>query len=543
VSSPAREGAGHPTANHSFVRSSSSLFRRAHAGLIASIAACFVVAGVILAPAANASDPSNGPLRCSGDLSGTQPVLLVHGTGVTATENWSWNYAADLPTRLRPGQARFSVCTLQLPDRALNDIQASAEYVVSAVRAMHGASGTKVSIIGHSQGGLVPRWALRWWPDLRPMVDDVITLATPHHGTVIADSTGVYSCEACWQMRTASDFITTLNTWDETPGDISYTSIYTRFDELVVPAESAVLDKGVTPSNSFSIAVQDVNVACSARPTDHLGMAGDAVAHALVLGALNNRRTGSHNGTAAGVVVGADTCARASFSSMPPPSQWPTTMSAWMANLSTFPQNGRPATSEPPLAPYVRETTVSVSAPSRATATDAIAVAATVADRGGQPLERVRVSFELGDGRADGITGVDGVARTSVVADVDAGTRSVVARHAGGDRHDPAVGAAAVEVARETTIVEYTGPTTARGSAVAVAAWLVDDDGSPVVGRAITFSSLGAATTVLTDEAGVARGTLIVSDHGSAARITTSFGGDGRYAPAATESVVRWGRG
>ena len=498
-----------------------------------------------MSPPAQASDPSGGALACSGELAGTQPVLLVHGTGVTPTENWSWSYASDLPKRTRADGVPFSVCMVTLPDRALNDIQESATYVVDAVERMHAASGTKVSILGHSQGGLVPRWALRWWPELRPMVDDVISLGTPHHGTVTADNTGPYTCEACWQMRTDSQLIEALNSWDETPGDISYTSIYTRFDELVQPAESAVYDTGASGSNSFSMAIQDAGVACSARPTDHLGLAGDAVAHVLVMGALNNRRSASHEGTAAGVAVPPTACMTATFATMPPPAEWQALGTAWIENLDSFPSGGRPASAEPAPAAYVHEAQITVSAPSTVTATDAFEVLATVTDRGGRPLEGVPVTFELeGSGRVvDAVTGAGGLAASSLAADVDAGVRSVIARFDGNESYAAANAAIAVEVVRETAVAVYTGETAARGSTVRVSGRLVDDDGSPVVGRTVTFSAGGVSATATTDATGAAAATLELADHGSTAAVAMSFGGDGRYSPASTTGSLRWGRG
>src|SRR2546423_2595701 len=58
-------------------------------------------------------------------------VLLVHGTATTPEASWSWNYQQSLPA------AGWDVCTVRLPDRAMGDIQAASEYVVSAVRTMH----------------------------------------------------------------------------------------------------------------------------------------------------------------------------------------------------------------------------------------------------------------------------------------------------------------------------------------------------------------------------------------------------------------------
>jgi triacylglycerol lipase len=200
-----------------------------------------------------------------------EPVLLVHGTGVTREQNWKWNYWSALRG------AGFEVCWVQLPDASLNDAQISAEYVARAVEVMHERGGELVDIVGHSQGGLVPRWSIKYFPSAR-FIDDYVGLASPNHGTITADARE--RCfESCWQMRTIADFIAALNRGDETPGPISYTSIYTLNDELVRPVETSKLEGGT------NILLQDV---CPARPTEHALLAVDAVAWELTIDALTH---------------------------------------------------------------------------------------------------------------------------------------------------------------------------------------------------------------------------------------------------------------
>jgi triacylglycerol lipase len=206
-----------------------------------------------------------------------EPVLLVHGTFTNPEENWSWNYLNALPA------AGYDVCTVRLPDRATGDIQVASEYVVHALRSIYDRSGSKVDVLGHSQGGLEPRWALRWWPSLRTKVDDLVTLGAPHHGTTVADAGVVIGGPpAAWQMRTTARFIAALNSGDETPGPVSYTSIYTLTDELVqpvVPNPTAALAGG------SNILVQDL---CAGRVVDHVGLAYDNAAHDMVIDAFTH---------------------------------------------------------------------------------------------------------------------------------------------------------------------------------------------------------------------------------------------------------------
>ncbi len=42
------------------------------------------------------------------------------------------------------------------------DIQVSAEYLVYSIRTMYNISGYRINIIGHSQGGILPRFAFRF---------------------------------------------------------------------------------------------------------------------------------------------------------------------------------------------------------------------------------------------------------------------------------------------------------------------------------------------------------------------------------------------
>jgi pimeloyl-ACP methyl ester carboxylesterase len=201
------------------------------------------------------------------------PVLLVHGTATNSRDSWSQNYL-----RVLPGHG-FSVCTVDLPDRSLSDIQVASEYVVHAIRVMAAASGRQVAVIGHSQGTLEMRWALRWWPDVRPLVSDAISLAGPHHGASGADQvclTG--SCApAVHQMRPPARFLAALNHGDETPGDVDYTSVFSSNDELVQPPGTAVLDGAV------DVLVQDL---CPGRSVHHGAFLYDAAVFALAFDAL-----------------------------------------------------------------------------------------------------------------------------------------------------------------------------------------------------------------------------------------------------------------
>jgi triacylglycerol lipase len=274
-------------------------------------------------------------LSCPGGFThpGHEPVLLVHGTGATPAENWGWNYLPVLP------QLGWDVCTVALPGRALGDIQVSAEYVVYAIRAMYAASGSKVEVLGHSQGPLEPRWALKWWPSLRAQVDDLVMLAAPNHGAVLADPS--YWCFAsCQQMKTGAKFLAALNAGGETPPGPSYTSIYSLTDEMVQPAApqatSALAGDSGTTSN---VLIQNV---CPGRYVEHVQFADDAAVFAVVMDAF------THAGPADPGRVNRSVCSQGTFPGANPAEAFPIAFTTWSQG---WPAPDYPST-EPPLKCY-----------------------------------------------------------------------------------------------------------------------------------------------------------------------------------------------
>lgn len=216
--------------------------------------------------------------RCDASLGqgeARRAVLLVHGTGSTPSEAWSWNYAIALR------RAGYGVCTVQLPRRGLADLGVSAQYVAWAGLRAARLSEQRIAIVGHSQGGLLSVWAATFWPELARRTADVISLAGPVRGTRLAST--LCAAGACskvaWQMRRGSAFVRALDR-AAVPRGTAFTSIGTQQDEIVYPQPDAgTLKRGST------ILLQDV---CPARLSDHGFLLADAVGHALVRDALRH---------------------------------------------------------------------------------------------------------------------------------------------------------------------------------------------------------------------------------------------------------------
>ena len=266
------------------------------------------------------------------------PVLLVQGTGATAKDNWSWTYEPALD------KLGIGWCQVDLPDHATGDVQVNGEYVVNAIRTMYARAGRKIAIIGHSQGGMVPRWALRFWPDTRPMVDDLIGFAPSNHGTTQAAATCTQGCSASsWQQEDTSNFMKALNSRQETFKGISYTNVYTHTDEIVRPNHD---DNGSSSLHTgdgaiTNVATQDI---CPNDVYEHL-MVGliDPVAYALAVDALG------HAGPADPKRISPLTCAQTLQPGVDPVTG-PASAAAAAADYGTY--SGKDLPAEPPLACY-----------------------------------------------------------------------------------------------------------------------------------------------------------------------------------------------
>ena len=237
------------------------------------IAAVLLALGLAAVPATTAtaadpapSAPSALPTSPLGDPPGANdwscrptaarptPVILVHGT---------FGDRRTLLERLSSSikNAGFCVYSLDYGNRGLNDIPTSAgELKAFTERVLASTGASKVSMVGHSQGGMMPRYYLKFLGGAA-VVDDLVGISPSNHGTAVTAGelnpisllVG-FACTSCVQQGAGSDFLLNLNAGDETPGDVSYTQITTRYDEVVIPHTSGYLAAGPRTTN---VTVQD----------------------------------------------------------------------------------------------------------------------------------------------------------------------------------------------------------------------------------------------------------------------------------------------
>jgi triacylglycerol esterase/lipase EstA (alpha/beta hydrolase family) len=243
----------------------------------------------------NVPPPGANDFSCRPSAAHPYPVVLVHGTFENMNDNWqaasavlvnhgycvfAFNYGGALPAD---------------PIQGTGLIPASARQLKAFIGQVLAATGAaKVDIVGHSQGGMMPRYYLRFLGGAGK-VRTLVGLAPSNHGTTVDGLTtltqtlgllSVFSagldaaCPSCKQQLAGSAFLRRLNAGGDTVPGVHYTVIESKDDEVVTPYTSAFL----SGPNVTNITVQDQ---CAADQSDHLEISYDPIALADMLNALD----------------------------------------------------------------------------------------------------------------------------------------------------------------------------------------------------------------------------------------------------------------
>lgn len=242
----------------------------------------------------SASPPGANDWSCKPSAAHPRPVVLVHGTFADMSNSWQ----AISPLLKNNG---YCVFALNYGDYngsgaigvyGVDDIPTSAGELNAFVDKVLAATGAaEVDLVGHSQGGMMPRYYLKYLGGAAE-VHTLVGLSPSNHGTTLdglfilanffpgANQFTGALCPACEQQRVDSEFITNLNGGGETVAGVDYTVIQTLYDQVVTPYTSAFL----SGSNVKNILLQKQ---CILDLGDHLSMPYDHIVGADVLTALD----------------------------------------------------------------------------------------------------------------------------------------------------------------------------------------------------------------------------------------------------------------
>jgi triacylglycerol esterase/lipase EstA (alpha/beta hydrolase family) len=251
--------------------------------VVAVVLALALPAASAAAASAATPPPPGANVACTPSAAHPRPVVLVHGTAESMFDNWQ----AMSPALKAAGYCVYAFNygsyngSGTVGVYGLGEIAHSAGELKTFVDSVLSATGaTKVDLVGHSQGGMMPRYYIKnLGGDSK--VGDLVGLSPSNHGTTnpLASPLGA-GCPACAQQVAGSPFITQLNSGDESPGPVSYTNVVTRYDEVVIPYTSGYLAADPQVTN---ITLQDK---CPSDTSEHLRTPYDAAAIAITLNAL-----------------------------------------------------------------------------------------------------------------------------------------------------------------------------------------------------------------------------------------------------------------
>ena len=221
-----------------------------------------------------------------------RPVVLAHGTFTPSASAWS---------RLAPALVKRGFCVYALDYGVMKDrpgiagigpVATSARELATFVEGVRTAAGTKkVDIVGYSQGGMMPRYYLRFLGGAAK-VERLVGVAPDNHGielsgmvNLLQTATGpvagivtsvpdleqlvpgleklvprvpalvkelkqfgndpldflLKGCPACKDQLVGSAFLTKLNAGHETEPGVRYSVLSSRFDNVGTPPERQAL--------------------------------------------------------------------------------------------------------------------------------------------------------------------------------------------------------------------------------------------------------------------------------------------------------------
>lgn len=250
----------------------------------------------------NGSPPGANEWSCRPSAKHPYPVVLVHGTLENMAGNW-YTLSSLLSDEgycvfaLNYGQEAGRVIGFPgaLPPGGTGHIVASASELAAFVeRVLTDTGASQIDVVGHSQGGMMPRYYMRFLGGATK-VHALVALSPSNHGTTVDGLIALLALlpggpdvgaleavcgPACEEQFQGSAFLNNLNAGGDTVPGVAYTVIETRYDEVVTPYTSAFLS-GPKVTNI------ELQQQCPLDLSEHLATPFDHVALRDVLNALD----------------------------------------------------------------------------------------------------------------------------------------------------------------------------------------------------------------------------------------------------------------
>lgn len=252
-------------------------------------------------PGGDVSPPGANNFNCKPTAAHPNPVVLVHGLSATAGENWG----TMSPLLANNGYCVFALTYGLTPGNnyvgGLAPMEQSSKELATFVDKVLAATGAKkVDLVGHSEGTVMPQYYLKFRGGAAK-VDKFVAMTPIYKGTTLLGLGTFISvleknfpqvgtpvsklvatqCGSCEEFLAGSPFNRKLYADGvyAVPG-VTYTTIMTKYDELVTPYTSGRLDA----PNATNYVLQD---GCGLDAAEHLAVAFDPRAARIMLNALD----------------------------------------------------------------------------------------------------------------------------------------------------------------------------------------------------------------------------------------------------------------
>ncbi len=254
------------------------------------------------------SPPGSNDFDCKPRKRHPDPVILTHGLVANQTVNWQ----TISPFLFNRGYCVFSLTYgriegVEAPGKyyrpgGLERMERSSRELKRFVNKVLRATGAEeVDIVGHSEGSLMPNYYVKFLDGARK-IDDYVGLTTLWDGTqlggafVLAELARAFGidenayplfqdyCRSCPQFVHGSNFLEKMNEGGVAAAGVTYTNIVTRYDQLVIPYTSGLMEPGPGITN---VVLQDY---CEQDLAEHLAVAADPVTAGFIHRALDPKR-------------------------------------------------------------------------------------------------------------------------------------------------------------------------------------------------------------------------------------------------------------
>lgn len=298
-----------PSASQAGPTSSAGARRTARRGAVGVLLAALLCALTVSTTSTTAAavswedrpPPGANDWSCQPSAEHPRPVVLIHGLSANAQLNWSYlspllaergycvyalTYGMDprLPAALAPG----GTIDMRTSSREL-------DAFVGKVLASTGAE--QVDFVGHSEGTVMPLYWLKHMGGA-PKVHSYVAYTPLYDGSkflsvsalrdagadfglssVLINLVNRLVCTACTQVLSGSEYMQQVSEGGKGVPGVRFTTVMTKYDELVVPYTSGHLETAVD-----NFVLQDV---CAGDLAEHAMVAFDPVAAQITFNALD----------------------------------------------------------------------------------------------------------------------------------------------------------------------------------------------------------------------------------------------------------------